>query len=116
MLPGNWRLSLTPRESVLKIMAYRFGNIPSVYSEYVRLKKPIQREIERLEQIYLATKGLCVHARFTDAQAGFENRSVLPMAKYFQSIDEYIIINRVDRIFVATILYRLFKVSTALWR
>ncbi len=112
-MPGHTRSLDVARKLAFKPDAARIGprnnghTVLETYHQciqkYVRLKEPIQREIERLRTDLFSNKRIVgVHARFTDAQAGFENRSVPPMAKYFQSIDEYIIINPVDRIFVAT--------------
>lgn len=70
---------------------------------YVRLKEPIRREIECIKtELFGTGQVVGVHARFTDVQAGFENRSAPPVADYFKKIDEYCASNPVDRIFVAT--------------
>jgi hypothetical protein len=71
--------------------------------KYVRLKEDIYREIERLRaDLFGSQRVVGVHARFTDTQAGFENRTAQPISKYFQKIDEYSVTTPVDRIFVAT--------------
>lgn len=71
--------------------------------KYVRLKEEVRTEIERLRaDLFGSQRVVGVHARFTDTQAGFENRIAQPISKYFQKIDDYSVANPVDRIFVAT--------------
>ena len=70
---------------------------------YVKLKEPIRKEIDLAKtKLFSGLNVVGVHARFTDTQVGFENRSSPLIAEYFQKIDEYSASNPVDRIFVAT--------------
>jgi hypothetical protein len=70
---------------------------------YVKLRKPVQKSINEVKDQFFANQHVIgVHARFTDAQAGYENRTTAPMAKYYQVIDDHMVNNPVDKIFVAT--------------
>ena len=71
--------------------------------KYVQIKEPIQKQINKVKDMFFMHQHVIgVHGRFTDAQAGFENRQTAPVEKYFHVLDKYMANNPVDRIFLAT--------------
>jgi hypothetical protein len=113
IIPGITCSSGAPARMAFKPDAARIGprygglSVRETYHQciqrHVRLKEPIRREIGLIKaELFGAGHVVGVHARFTDVQAGSENRNAPPVAEYFQKIDEYSTSNPVDRIFVAT--------------
>lgn len=71
--------------------------------KYVKLQDHIYKEILlKRKCVFEKRHILGVHARFTDAQAGFEKRLTAAAGKYFQAIDNYMENESVNGIFLAT--------------